>query len=657
MRFLIAVVVLLQVGLAVSRAAEPPQPRRVILSTGGVGYFEYEASVDGDAQVTLDVPLGQIDDLLKSLVVLDPAGTVASVTLPGLDDTNQAFGGTPFAPQALNSPIAYLNALRGTEVTVQGSNPMTGRILRAETVRQTTGTQSQPRTIVTLLGPDGLRQFVLEDANSVQVDDPSLRARINRALEALRTQATRAERQVTIHLAGKGQRTVAIGYVAGAPLWKATYRLVLDHDAPTGRLQAWATLENESGADWNGVSLTLQYGNPVAFRQALYRSYFVQRPEVPVEVLGHVLPDIDTRARAVPMMAAPAPAMAPAGGMMMAKAAPEPPPPPPSSVEETGEETIFTLPKPIDLPAGHSLDVPILDEHVNTPRIGLVPFQRSHPLTAVRLTNDSPNSLPAGVMTVYDSSQTGPLFAGDARIGGLPAGQTRLLPYASDLRTDIETKQSGQPDIVTSVSIVNGVLTYNERSRQVIQITMTAPAQESRDLLLELPRGGLNQTLSFEDGKTIPTEQTATAWRVAVSLKPKETRILTAYLDQPISEDVALVDGDDSVIAFVAGQDSLNPTARAAIRKVLDLRQDEASKTAAARSLRKQMNDVLADQDRLRKNLAAVTQGDAPRTRLVQSLDASETKAEQLRKAISAADADAAKAHKVLTDAVAALHI
>jgi hypothetical protein len=419
-------------------------------------------------------------------------------------------------------------------------------------------------------------------------------------------------------------------------------------------------LENESGADWNGVSLTLQYGNPVAFRQALYRSYFVQRPEVPVEVLGHVLPDIDTRARAVPMQAAPAPVMAAPGGMMMAKAAapePPPPPPPPSSVEETGEETIFTLPKPIDLLAGHSLDVPILDEHINTPRIGLVPFQRSHPLTAVKLTNDSPNSLPAGVITVYDSSPTSPTFAGDARLGGLPAGQTRLLSYASDLRTDIETKKSGQPDIVTSVSIVNGVLTYNERARQVIQITMTAPAQESRDLLLELPRGGLDQTLSFEDGKTTPAEQTATAWRVAVSLKPQETRTLTAYLDQPTSEDVALVDGNESVIAFVAGQDRLNPTTRAAIRKVLDLRQDEASKTAAAGSLRKQMNDVLVDQDRLRKNLAAVTQGDALRTRLVQSLDASETQAEQLRKAISAADADAAKAHKALADAVAALHI
>ena len=53
--------------------------------------------------------------------------------------------------------------------------------------------------------------------------------------------------------------------------------------------------------------------------------------------------------------------------------------------------------------------MPILDEHINTPRIGLgEPFQRPHPLTAVRLTSHSPNSLPAGVITVYDTTAPPP---------------------------------------------------------------------------------------------------------------------------------------------------------------------------------------------------------------------------------------------------------
>ena len=124
-----------------------------------------------------------------------------------------------------------------------------------------------------------------------------------------------------------------MGYVAGAPLWKVTYRLMLSPaPAPNARLQGWATLENQSGADWNGVTLTLQYGNPVTFRQSLYRSYFVQRAEVPVEILGHVLPDIDTASRATDAaraIPAPAPMVAPAGIAMSKSAAEVAPPPPP----------------------------------------------------------------------------------------------------------------------------------------------------------------------------------------------------------------------------------------------------------------------------------------------------------------------------------------
>jgi len=50
---------------------------QIMLSSGGVGYFEYEAVVDGNATLSLDVPLDQIDDILKSLVVYDDNGPPA----------------------------------------------------------------------------------------------------------------------------------------------------------------------------------------------------------------------------------------------------------------------------------------------------------------------------------------------------------------------------------------------------------------------------------------------------------------------------------------------------------------------------------------------------------------------------------------------------
>ncbi len=282
--------------------------KRVMLSSAGVGYFEYEAEADGPATLGLDVPLSEVDDVLKSLVVFDDAGSIGGIELPGRDQTHSAFGDVPFGPEGLASPLAYLNSLQGVEITVQGPRPMTGHLMQAETVQENTGRTTpdgapttQSRTRVSVLTDDGLRQFVLEDTNSVQVADPALRDRIARALAALKRESGQDARHITIRTAGHGHRTIRVGYVAVAPLWKASYRLVLP-DAyrrprpfhrPPARL---ATLENDSGTDSSGVALTLQYGNPVTFHQAIYRSYFVDRPEVPVEVLGRLLPDVDTRA-------------------------------------------------------------------------------------------------------------------------------------------------------------------------------------------------------------------------------------------------------------------------------------------------------------------------------------------------------------------------
>ncbi|HRJ61029.1 MAG TPA: hypothetical protein PKZ99_07590, partial [Azospirillaceae bacterium] len=59
--------------------------KRVALSTGGVGYFEYQADVSGGADLTLEVRRDQVDDVLKSVVVYDDEGVVRSMSLPGAD--------------------------------------------------------------------------------------------------------------------------------------------------------------------------------------------------------------------------------------------------------------------------------------------------------------------------------------------------------------------------------------------------------------------------------------------------------------------------------------------------------------------------------------------------------------------------------------------
>jgi hypothetical protein len=657
--------------------------KRVMLSSAGVGYFEFEAQVDGEAALGLDIPLDQVDDVLTSLVVFDSAGGVGTLELPGRDDTRTAFGNVPFGPAALNSPVEYLNSLQGVEIAVQGPRPMAGRVMHADSVAETVpGPSGQPpttvmRTRATLLGADGLRQFILEDADGVQVTDPGLRDRIGHALEAARRQTSQTMRHITLRSTGTASRTVRVAYVAAAPLWKATYRLVLPPgEAEKARLQGWAVLENQSGEEWSGVALTLQYGNPVTFRQAIYRSYFVERPEVPVEVLGRILPNVDTggrpavsesfRATNRVMQAAPPADVA-------GKVAPAPPvvaPPVPSPVPEMAppsqnteatespEETIFQVPSPVTLAAGHSASVPIIDRNVPAERVDLVPADTTKPLSALRMKNDAGTSLPAGVLTLYDASGAA-TFAGDARLGGLPAGENRLLLFAQDLRTTVERDESGKRALV-ALTAADGVLHVTFRDREVFRVTTNAPAEESRHLLVEFPREA-DTTFSMEGPPIRGIEETATAWRVPVSIQPGEVRKLTAYRDRRTLEDLALMsedgNGDTRAVVTILNEQTLDSRARAALEHIMALRQDEARQRGEREKLKAQLKAVTEDEDRIRKNLDAVSANDALHTRLTRALDADETRIAQLQQSIEQAEAAVQRAHQVLADAVRSLRL
>ncbi len=543
---------------------------------------------------------------------------------------------------------------------------MTGRILHAELVQDTPAQPNAPapaRTRVSVLTVDGLKQFVLEDSEAVQVTDPALRERIAHALAAARHETAQDARHITIHATGPGQRILRVSYVAAAPLWKASYRLVLpaagaDPDSKA-RLQGWATLENTTGAAWSGVTLSVQYGNPITFHQAIYRSYFVSRPDVPIEILGWLLPDVDSRAHSAmaeipaPPLPAPAPAIgraapltaqkaqAPTGGMAAPAEA--------AAVAETAEETVFTVSSPVTLAAGHSASIPFLDSAFPASRVSLITEDQSHPLAAIRLVNNSGASLPAGVLTLYDTTADAP-YTGDARLGGVPASKSRLISYAQDLRTTAEW-QHDEDVTVAGLTAASGVLTVDERTRSLVHVTLTGPALESRHVLLELPKPSGSM---IADGFSRPTEETAFAWRFAADLEPGEVKRLTLAVDRHDQQTIATLDDTDAV-ATVLNLHGATDAARAALKRITDFRAQEAACTTDRDALAKQQEAVDADEQRVRSNLAAVSTGDAIRTRLLRQLDADETRHGQLDAAINTATTAVTAAHAALVTAVATL--
>jgi hypothetical protein len=84
-------------------------------------------------------------------------------------------------------------------------------------------------------------------------------------------------RKVILSLDGE-EHDLAVGYVAATPLWRPSYRVVVDKDGAD--LQVWGIVQNLSGEDWKNVELTLVAGAPIAFESTLGTPVTPSRPVI-----------------------------------------------------------------------------------------------------------------------------------------------------------------------------------------------------------------------------------------------------------------------------------------------------------------------------------------------------------------------------------------
>jgi len=287
-------------------ATPTPLPvRSVSLFTSGVSYIERGGTVDGNAAVALSFPTDQINDLLKSLVLIDSGGQVQPVTYGARDPVGRTLQSFAIDVTQPTSRGDLLQKLRGARVSVMpGTGPvLVGQIVGVEyrTEHRPDGTVTDNIPILNLFTDAGLQSVELKDARAVQILDPRLNAEFKQALSVLASGADNARRPVTLHFAGTGRREVRVGYVGEAPLWKVSYRLLLGGTAAgqsgtgvgagaSNYLQGWALVENTTDDDWNGIHLSLVSGRPVSFIQDLYQPLYLPRPVVPPDVIASPYP-------------------------------------------------------------------------------------------------------------------------------------------------------------------------------------------------------------------------------------------------------------------------------------------------------------------------------------------------------------------------------
>lgn len=268
----------------------PPPLKRVTLYKHGVGYFERQGKVNGDSQVTFLFDAAQMNDVLKSLVVLDLSkGKISSVTFDStkpFDKRIEEFGIRLDASNAAGL-TALLGQLKGARVEVRtGTTPSIGTVVGIEKrIKYQAMERAEMQELVMVSEGGELRSIALDQVRGIKLLDTKVREDLEQYLSVLQSTIHKNLRKLTITATGQGERDLFVSYVVEAPVWKTTYRVVLDAKAKPF-LQGWALVDNVQDEDWANVTLSLVAGAPVSFIHDLQQPRYKGRPvvEMPEDV-------------------------------------------------------------------------------------------------------------------------------------------------------------------------------------------------------------------------------------------------------------------------------------------------------------------------------------------------------------------------------------
>ncbi|MEJ7711076.1 MAG: carboxypeptidase regulatory-like domain-containing protein [Pyrinomonadaceae bacterium] len=162
---------------------------------------------------------------------------------------------------------------------------MTGSVLTVEQRKSQIDANKAPvvtHSLVVASESGELSSFDLADIKAVRLLDEGTKRDVTEFASVSASARRRDAKTIVVTSEGSGMREMVISYVISAPIWKTTYRVVLDS---TGQpfFQGWAIVDNVSDEDWTNVSLSLISGSPVSFIQPIQQPLYRYRPVVSIK--------------------------------------------------------------------------------------------------------------------------------------------------------------------------------------------------------------------------------------------------------------------------------------------------------------------------------------------------------------------------------------
>jgi hypothetical protein len=617
--------------------------KRVVLYKNGVGYFEHSARVRGNQELGIDFTTGQLNDVLKSLTVVDLGdGRISGIrynSIAPLDERLRALR-LPFGEQITRAE--FLSALRGSRVEIAGKGESaTGRLLSVEEEDRTNDSGATYHvtdfSIVTDSGE--MKNFELGPGVSVRLADHDLNDEVGRYLSLVGSSRARDLRRMTVSATGNGDRDIFVSYISEVPVWKSTYRIILP-EKPNEKplLQGWAIVDNTIGEDWKDVQLSLIAGAPQSFIQNISQPLYARRPEIALPESAMLTPqthegtmkqegpavpppppsaggvagktgqfefrsrnganDLSVSSEQVEVHGAAVPMAMPTNGrsfdrleqfaqLQNAQVA---------QAQELGDYFEYNIKQAITIGKNQSALVPILQSRIDAEKVTLWTANGSPPpLRALWIKNASGLTLDAGTFNIIDSGT----FAGEGLIETIHPDERRLLSYAADTAVRVTSQAESKDLPVSRIQILKGVMFLSREHRDKVKYTIRNSDTASRQVVIEHPvRAGWKL---IESNK--PEETSASHYRFRVSIEPDKTNELTV---EEVHQDVSrsmLTDITEHQVEVLAVENVMTPEIQAAFRRVLEQKNQISKLQSEAQTRQKELGAINNDQARIRENM------------------------------------------------------
>lgn len=697
--------------------------RRVILYSNGVAYVERRGFVSGDAEINLSFKQSQVDDVLKSMVVLDLGkGRIGAVSYNSSAPVASRMAEIPFAVSPVTGEgggiAGVLAQLQGAKVAVTSSKgAATGSILTVERKQIRTEKEITSTSVLVIASNTGeISSFDLSDVKSIKLLDEGTQKDLNEFANATASTRRRDAKTITITSNGAGQREMIVSYTIAAPIWKTTYRVVLD-EAGKPFFQGWAIVDNISEEDWQNVQLSLVSGSPISFIQQLQKPFYRYRPIVPTPRDLQLAPQVyepqsgNLQTNITQQSINELPKGTTFNSML--KTAPNVRPEPlqggfqvdgTSGAENTfqvdgqelsnfrtgqlnsnnsmilsntkvsdallsnsnGVETNTTgdeigdlfeyrIEQPVTVLRDRSALIPIIQTKMDGERVAVYneAVRQDRPFSGVLLKNMTDLTLESGSLTVID----GDAYAGEALMERLKAKEQRLISFALDLGTHVRVRNKQDREPAKIVKVVSGTFQvhYFQTSEKVYQITNQT--ERPKVLYIEYP---IQDGWELSDDSPKPDYTTQRYYRFRVELKPLEEKELKITMRQPLMDNYQLTSISKTDLQLFVSKRYIDEATRARLEKLIDLRTRIAEIEGKLDSFDDEVEKIEADQKRLRENIEALSKTPEAKTlitRYIAKANEQETRLEDMEKERRNLEAEQGKLQSELAGEIRAFTI